>query len=136
MSYSLDYYTEVYEKIKNKQYYIVSYVDEQISEVSILNNFSAAGLFIKAVDLFRSVDITPDIKKLKNKHSKQLAKAKLFMYYDSLMKKKSKAYANRGISKAYEKEVINFITCIKKSENILKLLPEILYIIMKFIKFA
>ena len=134
LSYTLDYYSEFYENIKDKKYYIISCVDEEINEVSLLNNFSGIGVFIKAVDIFKNIKITPYIKQLKNNHLKQLAKAKLFLYYDSLMKGKSEAHPQRGIKKSYEIEVVNFISCLKYAKYQIPL--EILFIIMKFIKFS
>ena len=50
------------------------------------------------------------------------------------MKGKSEAHPQRGIKKSYEIEVVNFISCLKYAKYQIPL--EILFIIMKFIKFS
>ena len=134
LSYNHSYYSEFYEKKEKKEYYIINCVDEDITNVTLVSNFSATGVFIKNIDVHKNLKISPEFIKKKNKHLKKLAKAKLYAYYDSLMKKRSKVYAQREIAKGYEQEVINFMNCLKYSKY--KLLPEIVYIIMKFINFS
>lgn len=134
LSYNHSYYSEFYEKVGEKEYYIISCVDENINEVTLVTNFSATGVFVKNIDVHKSIKNGPKFIEKKNKHLKKLAKTKLYAYYDSLMMKRSKVHAQREITKGYEQEVINFMNCLKYSKY--KLLPEIIYVIMKFINFS
>ena len=134
LSYNHSYYSEFYERAGKKEYYIINCVDNDITNITLVSNFSATGVFIKNIDINKNIKISPKFINKKNKHLKKLAKTKLYAYYDSLMRKKSEVHAQREITKGYEQEVINFMNCLKYSKY--NLLPELIYIIMKFINFS
>lgn len=133
-SYTHTDYTEFYEKAGFKKYYIINTVSGNIFGVTLVSNFDGVGLFIKNIDFHKNIKISPEFIKKKNNHLKKLAKTKLYTFYDSLMKKKSKVYIQKKITKSYEDEVTNFMHCLKYSK--INFPQEIVYVIMKFINFS
>ena len=130
--------TDFYEQISKDTYYLIKYNKNKMKNMYIVKDHIPSEIFVEDIYDYNFVvrdlgDLKKDFETKKNMAYRILNKSKLCTYYNSLITGKSLVHSKREITKSYENNVVIFMWCIdKKNYN----LPnELIYIIMKFVKF-
>lgn len=130
--------TDFYEQISKDTYYLIKYIKNKMKNMYIVKDYIPSEIFVEDIYDYNFVvrdlgDLKKDFETKKNMAYRILNKSKLCTYYNSLMTRKSLVHSKREITKSYENNVVMFMQCINNKNY--NLPNELIYIIMKFIKF-